>query len=103
MVNNGKLYATINYNGKEGLLTSDGVFLTKDEYDTITSTYEGKFYIVQIKNKLNTISLDGNLINDIWFDKILLNSNGFYVGYCGKDKEYINKNGQIIKKQWIKY
>ena len=94
------IYGFRSEKGNYVLLYEDGEFVIdmvfQNAYDR-----EGDIIVVEIGNKCNFLTLDGKLLSNVWFDKVINNFNKGYGLVCkGKKWNMINKQGQLMLDKW---
>ena len=94
------IYTYRTLKGNYVLLYEDGEFVSDMIFD---STYdrEGDIIVVEIGNKCNFLTLDGKLLSNVWFDKVLTRFRQGYGLVCkGKKWNMLNKQGQLMLDKW---
>ena len=94
------IYTYRTLKGNYVLLYEDGEFVIdmvfQNAYDR-----EGDIIVVEIGNKCNFLTLDGKLLSNVWFDKVLTRFRQGYGLVCkGKKWNMLNKQGQLMLDKW---
>lgn len=94
------IYKYKSESGSYVLLYEDGDFVIDMIFD-LADDREGDIIVVKNGNKENFITLDGEFLSDVWFDKVLTRfRNGYGLVCKGKKWNMINKQGQLILSKW---
>ncbi len=94
------IYSFRSEKGNYVLLYEDGEFVIDMVFQNAYGR-EGDIIVVEIGNKCNFLTLDGKLLSNVWFDKVLTRFRQGYGLVCkGKKWNMLNKQGQLMLDKW---